>query len=84
MSSPLSQVQYTSNQTAQSSFEDNYDFEDPAQAMAAYMKSIHAYTKSQMDSVKRSSGRRTDASSGVSQTANLSSESSVESTDSQA
>ncbi|KAL8954862.1 MAG: hypothetical protein Q9183_006896 [Haloplaca sp. 2 TL-2023] len=84
MSSPLSQVQYTSNQNAQSSFQDHYNLEDPSQAMTAYMKSIHEYTKLQMDSVKRTSERRTDASSGVSQTANLSPESSVESTDSRA
>ncbi|KAL8692199.1 MAG: hypothetical protein Q9218_002730 [Villophora microphyllina] len=81
MSSPLQQVEYVNNQAAQSNFQSHYDLEDPANAVASYMKSLHKYTKSQMDSVKRSANRRTEAT-GTSQLANLTPESSVDSTES--
>ncbi|KAL8664555.1 MAG: hypothetical protein Q9202_002964 [Teloschistes flavicans] len=80
-SSPLHQVEYVDNQAAQSTFQTQYDLEDPSIAVASYMRSLHQYTKSQMDSVARASNRRTEAT-GVSQMATLTSESSVESTDS--
>ncbi|KAL8737262.1 MAG: hypothetical protein Q9181_001848 [Wetmoreana brouardii] len=69
-SSPLQQVEYTSNKSAQSNFQSQYDLQDPTNAMTAYMKSLHQYTKLQMESATRSSKRRTDAA-GVSQMATL-------------
>ncbi|KAL8929497.1 MAG: hypothetical protein Q9208_001166 [Pyrenodesmia sp. 3 TL-2023] len=84
MSSPLQQVQYTSNQAAQETFTSHYDVAsgDPTVALNSYMKSIHKYTQAQLDSIKRSKERRTDASKGVSQVAALTPESSVNSVES--
>ncbi|KAL8729776.1 MAG: hypothetical protein Q9166_004499 [cf. Caloplaca sp. 2 TL-2023] len=76
-SSPLQQqVEYTSNQSAQAEFQAQYNLEDPSGAIGAYMKSLHQYTKSQLDSINRSPSRPTDASA-ISQTATLTSETSV-------
>ncbi|KAL9011816.1 MAG: hypothetical protein Q9173_003374 [Seirophora scorigena] len=91
-SSPLQQVQYTSNQTAQDAFASSYydtssSSSDPSStALASYMKSIHQYTRSQLEHVKLSSERRTHPSSsekGVGHpVASLTPESSVDSVES--
>ncbi|KAI4123267.1 MAG: hypothetical protein LQ338_005348 [Usnochroma carphineum] len=84
MASPLQQVQYTSNQVARDTFKSDYNLEeaDPSVALNSYNKSIHQYTKSQLDRIKRASdNRRTDVK-GVLQVATLTPESSVDSVES--
>ncbi|KAI4178819.1 MAG: hypothetical protein LQ348_005530 [Seirophora lacunosa] len=58
-SSPLQQVQYTSNQTAQDAFASSHYDTSSSTALTSYMRSIHQYTQSQLEHVKRSSERRT-------------------------
>lgn len=84
MSDSLQQVQYTSNQGAQKGFTSQYKVssEDTSVALSSYMKSIHEYTKAQLDSIKCSNERRTDASKGASQVATLTPETSMKSVES--
>ncbi|KAI4163634.1 MAG: hypothetical protein LQ342_002668 [Letrouitia transgressa] len=93
--SPLSAVEYTSNQAAQAAFRTPETFEDLDAAIQMYTRSIHQHTKRQMEvstsisttinnknqKSKSKSSRRSDAT-GVNQTATLSPESSVGSMDS--
>ncbi|KAI4091526.1 MAG: hypothetical protein LQ339_008097 [Xanthoria mediterranea] len=81
--SPLPpQVSYTSNQSAQQDFQSNYNLADPTQSINSYMRSIHQYTKTQLDTIHRSkSSRRTEASP-TAATATLTPESSVGSVES--
>ncbi|KAL8961030.1 MAG: hypothetical protein Q9193_002362 [Seirophora villosa] len=84
-SSPLQQVQYTSNQTAQDAFASSHYDTSPTTALTSYMRSIHQYTQSQLEHVKRSSERRTHPSSSSSEkgvVASLTPESSVDSVES--
>ncbi|KAL8998415.1 MAG: hypothetical protein Q9169_002543 [Polycauliona sp. 2 TL-2023] len=75
--SPLHhQVTYTSNQSAQQEFQNQHNLEDPSQSIISYMKSLHEYTKSQLDTIESASAvfpRRTEAG----QPATLKAESSV-------
>ncbi|KAL9612680.1 MAG: hypothetical protein Q9167_002716 [Letrouitia subvulpina] len=92
-SSPLSAVEYTSNQAAQAAFQTPETFEDLNAAIQMYTRSIHQHTKQQMEiststnknkkqqNQRSKSSRRSDTT-GVSQTATLSPESSVGSMDS--
>ncbi|KAI4087617.1 MAG: hypothetical protein LQ344_006681 [Seirophora lacunosa] len=87
-SSPLQQVQYTSNQTAQDAFASSHYDTSSSTALTSYMRSIHQYTQSQLEHVKRSSERRTHPSSSSSEkgvgnpVASLTPESSVDSVES--
>ncbi|KAI4209500.1 MAG: hypothetical protein LQ351_007577 [Letrouitia transgressa] len=86
--SPLSAVEYTSNQAAQTAFQTPETFEDFNAAILMYTRSIHQHTKQQMEvstsknqKSKTKTSRRSDTT-GVNQTATLSPESSTGSMDS--
>ncbi|KAI4269684.1 MAG: hypothetical protein LQ337_007128 [Flavoplaca oasis] len=70
--SPLQhQVSYTSNESAQQEFQNQYNLDDPSESIHSYMRSLHQYTKTQLATIQTANAktsRRTETGQAVSLT----------------